>query len=147
MTNQKRHCWNCTGEGCSGCRWDVVPTFVLADDGTMDTVIRCEACGREERFNFACGPDDEDGTEYTYDAFVADCIEQCEADHVCEDDDETEVAEYRWVIRAMTPGGSPWVVGQAWSYDGILGLVERVPMSDAVRVERWLGDVRLTTEA
>ncbi len=27
-------------------------TFTLGDDGTMDTVLFCNDCGREERYNF-----------------------------------------------------------------------------------------------
>lgn len=49
----------------------------LIDDGTLDTVIRCE-CGREHRFNFE--PDWESDGEVIhdssdeYDEFVEDCI-------------------------------------------------------------------------
>lgn len=118
--------------------------FVLVDDGTLDTVVKCSLCGCEERFNFDGDADDDRADGRAYDAFMEWCFEDMDSEHICERED---VAEYRWVVRANTPGGSPWVVGQAWSYDGVLGLVERVPMSDAVRVERWLGDVRLTTEA
>jgi hypothetical protein len=50
----------------------------------------------------------------------------------------------RWIVRANTPGGHRWVVGQAWTEYGLFGLVDSVPMSDAVRVERWAGQIRLT---
>ena len=115
--------------------------FELVDDGTMDTVVKCTLCGCEERFNFDGDADDDRADGRAYDAFVEGCFDDMDSEHICE---REEVAEYRWVVRAMTPGGLPWVVGQAWSYDGVLGLIERVPMSDAVRVERWLGNVRLT---
>lgn len=26
-------------------------TFTLLDDGTLDTVVRCDRCGREERYS------------------------------------------------------------------------------------------------
>jgi len=41
----------------------------LLDDGTMDTVIRCERCGQVTRFTYQ--PDSED---VTYDGFVSDCL-------------------------------------------------------------------------
>ncbi len=58
-------------------------TFSLADDGTMDTVISCDDCGAELRYNFDPGPDEADGEE-AYDAFVAWCIEDAESEHECE---------------------------------------------------------------
>lgn len=52
----------------------------LTNDGTLDTVIRCE-CGREHRYNYAnedvndvAGPDGEITVDYDYDQFVEDCI-------------------------------------------------------------------------
>jgi hypothetical protein len=58
----------------------------LSDDGTLDTVIVCDECGTEHRFNYS-GLDVEDvvmadGTitvDYTYDEFVADCIADVDA--------------------------------------------------------------------
>lgn len=61
----------------------------LTDDGTMDTVIKCDECGHETRFNYD-GPGDglaDGGTPYTdaeceqmYDEYVAECIAECDAD-------------------------------------------------------------------
>ena len=60
-------------------------TIRLGDDGTLDTVIYCVACGREYRFNY-----DPSNTETEanaeYDAFVAECIAEIEAEHTCEED-------------------------------------------------------------
>lgn len=63
--------------------------IVLADDGTLDTVIQCLDCGEQFRFNFSpedCGPcNDIDAAECThYDEFVADCISEIESEHECE---------------------------------------------------------------
>lgn len=64
--------------------------FELADDGTMDTVIRCRACGAEARFNYdseqADAVDPEDNGD-RYDAFVEWCREQMADDHECDRDD------------------------------------------------------------
>jgi len=49
----------------------------------------------------------------------------------------------RWIVRANTPGGHRWVVGQAGTVEGLLNLVHGVPRSDAVRVERWIGQTRI----
>lgn len=53
--------------------------IVLTDDGTMDTVLKCEDCGEEMRYTFM--PDDIEGE--TYDEFVKWAIEDCEDEHVC----------------------------------------------------------------
>lgn len=59
-------------------------SFSLIDDGTMDTVIRCDKCGEEIRFTAAeCNSDSEEDGD-TYDNFVQWCIEECEDDHVCD---------------------------------------------------------------
>lgn len=72
--------------------------IVLVDDGTFDTVIRCDACGRVYRFTYdpnlpSANPD------YTvadatadYDAFITGCIEEVTIEHACHVDDD-EVAE------------------------------------------------------
>lgn len=54
------------------------PAFSLGDDGTLDTVIVCNRCGQELRFNF-----DGDGG---YDAFVAWCFETAADEHDCRDE-------------------------------------------------------------
>lgn len=49
---------------------------ILIDDGTLDTVIRCE-CGREHRFNYEPADDtDTDNGETTtdYEDFIANCV-------------------------------------------------------------------------
>ena len=65
----------------------------LTDDGTFDTVIRCDECGHETRFNFDNDHDDSDDSDVigenferrtAYDAFVADCIVQLD-DEGCEE--------------------------------------------------------------
>ncbi len=48
-------------------------TMVLADDGTLDTVIQCTVCGQQQRFNV-------DDTE-TYDAFVQWAIDTATYEH------------------------------------------------------------------
>lgn len=64
----------------------------LADDGTMDTVIRCSECGEEFRFNydpsFEDEPETEDEAQDRYDAFVDECIEEIEAEHECSADED-----------------------------------------------------------
>lgn len=69
--------------------------FELADDGTMDTVIRCKSCGAEARFNYDPGFDSDEDTpdenddaanEARYDEWVEECIESMASDHDCEDD-------------------------------------------------------------
>jgi hypothetical protein len=58
--------------------------IVLADDGTMDTVIRCTDCGTHERFTFAATDEESyESGEEGYDKFVDDCIEQMKDDHEC----------------------------------------------------------------
>lgn len=77
----------------------------LGDDGTMDTVIVCDDCGREHRFNFSnegaeystdfvrfCGHTEYDDTckfcdsakemqdSEAYDEFVAECMEQVDSE-------------------------------------------------------------------
>lgn len=52
----------------------------LTDDGTFDTVIRCDECGHETRFNY----DGEQSGHDTYNEFVADCIVQLD-DEGCEE--------------------------------------------------------------
>lgn len=48
----------------------------LLDDGTLDTVVKCDRCGREHRFNFE--PSFEDG----YETFVDECL--TEVDEECD---------------------------------------------------------------
>ena len=36
----------------------MMATFSLGDDGTLDTVIVCDDCGQEMRYNFDGGHDD-----------------------------------------------------------------------------------------
>lgn len=63
----------------------------LTDDGTMDTVLRCDECGEEFRFTYQPGPEEEDTDqtdEEAYDAYIESCIEEIEAEHECATDDE-----------------------------------------------------------
>ena len=59
-------------------------TFTLADDGTLDTVVKCNECGQEERFNYDgdinMTPDE---IEADYHEWVNGCCEGAEEDHEC----------------------------------------------------------------
>jgi hypothetical protein len=66
----------------------------LTDDGTMDTVLRCDECGEEFRFNYDATGGTEDEYDLTneemeakdeeeYNAFVDDCIAEIEQEHEC----------------------------------------------------------------
>lgn len=97
-------------------------SFSLTDDGTMDTVVRCDECGEEVRFNYdssaypeedysadvdAIMADDPSLTraqaedilnERRYDAFIDECCEEAAEDHECPndpsgDDEPTEPSE------------------------------------------------------
>jgi hypothetical protein len=57
-------------------------TFALIDDGTFDTVVKCEVCGAELRYTYdACG--DPEAGEADYDAFCDWAVGDAAADHVC----------------------------------------------------------------
>ena len=64
--------------------------IVLADDGTLDTVLECLECGEQFRFNFASWADSLEGDKddandmEVYDVFVEVCIEDVESEHECE---------------------------------------------------------------
>jgi len=59
----------------------------LGDDGTMDTVLVCDECGQEIRYNFdPSGPDTIDDIQQDYDAFVDWAIEDATESHECEQD-------------------------------------------------------------
>jgi hypothetical protein len=58
--------------------------FVLVDDGTLDTVLKCSLCGCEERFNFDGDADDDRADGRAYDAFVEGCFDVMDGEHVCE---------------------------------------------------------------
>ncbi len=47
----------------------------LTDDGTLDTVLRCDTCAQEFRFNF---------DEGDYDAWVEECVAEVSDEHTCE---------------------------------------------------------------
>ena len=62
--------------------------FYLTDDGTLDTVVRCEHCGHEERFNYDPSPDPFDidpnaDADTLYDTFIDACCERAAEDHEC----------------------------------------------------------------
>lgn len=61
----------------------------LTDDGTTDTVIECDKCGAQMRYNFdltsAEAFDAKSDGQDTYDAFVDECIEDFNDTHDCED--------------------------------------------------------------
>lgn len=78
----------------------------LADDGTLDTVIRCSDCHAEERYNYDASTQDENEYEHEilsamlagmisrgraemrvnrrqYEAFVLECCEEMASSHDC----------------------------------------------------------------
>lgn len=59
---------------------------ILSDDGTLDTVLECTDCGKQFRFSYM--PGREDGDMQAYDAFVEDCIEAAEDEHICGYDED-----------------------------------------------------------
>lgn len=69
-----------------------MPNFSLVDDGTFDTVIRCNLCGEEQRYNYdpsAPGADESElSGEEAYQAFIDDCMADAEMDHECEPEEE-----------------------------------------------------------
>lgn len=54
----------------------------LGDDGTLDTVLYCDKCGDEFRFNFANDTFDIEDTEPDYDDFIEDCIAEVKEEHI-----------------------------------------------------------------
>lgn len=70
--------------------------FTLTDDGTLDTVVKCDQCGEELRYTYT--PDEpterlsrdrdltDDGKDY--DAFVSWAIDDAEQTHECASDDD-----------------------------------------------------------
>ena len=65
--------------------YSAAPAFHLGDDGTLDTVIVCDHCGAELRYNFE---PDEEGREGdgAYDEFIDWCLAEAPSDHVCGDE-------------------------------------------------------------
>lgn len=56
----------------------------LGDDGTLDTVIVCDACGEEARYNFDSDGMEEDGdSQAAYDDFVDWAISDFNDSHEC----------------------------------------------------------------
>ena len=60
----------------------------LTDDGTTDTVFRCDQCTQEFRFNYTNdtlpiheGMHEDDRSDY--ESWVQECIEEIEAEHEC----------------------------------------------------------------
>jgi len=54
--------------------------FTLIDDGTLDTVVRCDSCGEEMRYNYS---EDFNFEEYDYDQFLSWALETAAEDHEC----------------------------------------------------------------
>lgn len=67
--------------------------FILTDDGTLDTVLRCEDCGEEVRYHYDPETDDypagDDATD-AYKTFVKWAIEDAESEHECEPDEDAD---------------------------------------------------------
>jgi RNase P subunit RPR2 len=69
--------------------------FKLSDDGTLDTVVTCEDCGEEVRYNYGYdAPKD-----LTYDEWVEWCLKDAAEDHECDrswcDSDQEEVSDVK----------------------------------------------------
>lgn len=72
--------------------------FYLIDDGTLDTVVKCDGCGEEVRFNYdgmepvVPGEDaySDEELDAHYDAFIKWAIESASQDHVCGEDTDDE---------------------------------------------------------
>lgn len=62
--------------------------FTLIDDGTLDTVVRCDNCGNETRLSLDCASDyrDPDTGELTQSAFDTLIENEVEPFHECEED-------------------------------------------------------------
>ena len=62
-------------------------TFRLGDDGTTDTVIVCNECGEEFRFNYdpqlPDTSDSEDDSEDDYNAWIDECLDDAADEHDC----------------------------------------------------------------
>lgn len=73
------HCFSCAAPTCptttkaGDCP---LPKMVLADDGTLDTVIACQECGAEYRYNFQIGDGD-----CTYREFIAESLQDAAETH------------------------------------------------------------------
>ena len=62
-------------------------TIILADDGTLDTVLVCDKCNEEFRFCSDCHSDectDESGDCACREGFISDIIEEVTSEHVCD---------------------------------------------------------------
>jgi len=55
--------------------------FYLSDDGTLDTVVVCEACGDEVRYTYQ--PDGDEDEVDGYLDFVEWCLKDADEDHQC----------------------------------------------------------------
>lgn len=65
--------------------------FNLIDDGTLDTVLLCEECNEEQRYNFSSWYDDDIKEELTeqermdaYDSFIDGIIAESNSEHSCQ---------------------------------------------------------------
>lgn len=78
----KCECVNINGTRCHerGCPNEHEQIY-LVDDGTLDTVFRCQTCGEEMRYTRDCD-DDRD-----YDEFVLDTLHELQDEHECYEDE------------------------------------------------------------
>ena len=70
----------------------------LTDDGTLDTVLRCSACGEELRYNYdggrlLCEGTPGEAETQSYDDFVNWAIEDVESEHKCSKTEDGEMDE------------------------------------------------------
>ena len=57
--------------------------FSLVDDGTLDTVLACDTCSQELRFNLDVPSYRDGGKPYTDAMRIVEMREMAEADHIC----------------------------------------------------------------
>ena len=136
----------------------------LADDGTMDTVLRCTDCGEEMRYSYSMiepdlspsesglvcehGMPDGDGCEGCYDAYVADCIADATADHECEPL-ELDAFTHGYLTCALwatdpEPGQGDWSEHDDYTIDNIARESQQAAIADCLAFQQ---DNRLDLEA
>lgn len=96
MSQLCNHC-NCVGIQNYRCHEQGCPNererIFLVDDGTLDTVFRCAACGEEMRYNFDPMNDHAEDCEVTdgscncYDNFTYNMLRETADEHVCENEE------------------------------------------------------------
>lgn len=57
--------------------------IILVDDGTLDTVLKCQDCGHVERYSFAGDLGEVKDAPLNYEQHVRNCKEDFLNDHEC----------------------------------------------------------------